>query len=194
MAVEQQNGVVLVEAPLYDARSKALIAWASTQFPGKPVTHVVATHYHIDHSGGLREMVAAGATLVAGNSSAELYQRVLSAPSKVQPDTLETNPVDASIQLVSDADVILPDPVHPITVRRLITGHADDMVVVELPSDQVIFESDFFNPGVINFKEQEELLRDDLVARGLTAFAIVEGHTTSGPATFADLEAEIAKP
>src|SRR5439155_1503288 len=67
LAIEQTNGIVIVEPPLYDERSDAVIAWASAQFPGKPITHLVITHFHDDHSGGLRAYVALGATIAVGH-------------------------------------------------------------------------------------------------------------------------------
>jgi glyoxylase-like metal-dependent hydrolase (beta-lactamase superfamily II) len=190
MAVEQNDRVVLVEGPLYDARSAALLDWTASQFPGKPVSHVISTHFHIDHSGGLRELVAAGATLVAGEASEPLYRRVLAAPSKLVPDGLEANPTDASLMLVPESGITLTDATHPVHVRRLVTGHAADMVIVELVNDEIIFESDLFNPGGVNFVELQKLLREDMIANGRTSYTIVGGHGT-GPATFADLEAAI---
>ena len=62
--IEMRDHSILVEAPLYDGRSLAVLAEAQRLAPGKPVRYVINSHHHFDHSGGLRAAVAAGATLV----------------------------------------------------------------------------------------------------------------------------------
>ena len=46
-----QDHVVVVEAPLNEERSLAVLAKIAETAPGKPVRYVVPTHYHFDHSG-----------------------------------------------------------------------------------------------------------------------------------------------
>ena len=52
--------VVVLEAPLNEERSLAVLAKIAETAPGKPVRYVVPTHYHFDHSGGLRTYIAKG--------------------------------------------------------------------------------------------------------------------------------------
>ena len=51
---------MLIEAPQNDTRALAVIAKARELRPGKPITQVVNTHHHFDHSGGLRAAVSEG--------------------------------------------------------------------------------------------------------------------------------------
>ena len=53
--------IVVVETPLYDGRSAAVLAEARRLVPGKPIRTVINSHHHFDHSGGLRTAVAEGA-------------------------------------------------------------------------------------------------------------------------------------
>jgi glyoxylase-like metal-dependent hydrolase (beta-lactamase superfamily II) len=59
--IELQDQLVLVEVPLNDARSQAVIDHAKGLVPGKPLRTVVNSHAHFDHAGGVRTAVAEGA-------------------------------------------------------------------------------------------------------------------------------------
>ena len=58
--VEFSDHLMLIEAPQNDTRALAVIAKARELRPGKPITQVVNTHHHFDHSGGMRAAVAKG--------------------------------------------------------------------------------------------------------------------------------------
>ncbi len=147
LIVEQTSGIVVVEAPLYAKRSEALLAWIGTQFPGKPVTHVIATHFHSDHSGGLRTFVAAGAVVIAGDAALALYRRIFAARRTIEPDRQATLPRQAVLRGVAHGEVVtLPSGSQSVNVYTVNTLHAADMVVAVV--DGVLFVSDIYNPGV----------------------------------------------
>jgi len=62
--IEMADHLVLVETPLNDARTGAVIDHVKTLVPGKPIRYAVNSHQHFDHSGGVRAAVAEGATVV----------------------------------------------------------------------------------------------------------------------------------
>ncbi len=61
--VEFADHLMLIDAPQNDARTLAVIAKARALRPGKPLTHVVNSHHHFDHSGGVRAAVSEGLTV-----------------------------------------------------------------------------------------------------------------------------------
>src|SRR5205807_4548993 len=56
--VEYPTYLVMIEAPLDEARSMAVIAESKKLAPNKPIKYLINTHHHFDHSGGLRTYVA----------------------------------------------------------------------------------------------------------------------------------------
>jgi len=58
VAVEFRDFVAVVEAPLNEARSLAVIEEVNKLIPDKPIRYLVNTHHHFDHAGGLRTYLA----------------------------------------------------------------------------------------------------------------------------------------
>jgi Metallo-beta-lactamase superfamily len=98
LAVGFQDHVVLVEAPLGDERSQAVMAAIRETIPGKPVKYVVPTHFHYDHTPGLRAYMAAGATIVTTEGNKTFLERLAAAPHTVRPDALARAPRAAVVE------------------------------------------------------------------------------------------------
>lgn len=195
LAIKQEGGVILAEAPLYPERSRAILGWVETQFgAGTKVTHVIATHHHADHAAGLRELVAAGATVVLQENARAFFADIFHAPSTISPDSLAQNPTAAAIQTVGNDDSItLADTAAdgPIDVQayHVRTTHAKDMLViyVPVPQNEIVFVSDIYSPGLnLGGPGAAELHGALTDAYGLTVATIAGGHGGTGP--FSDLE------
>lgn len=188
LVVEQADGVVVVEAPLYDARSTAVLQWITGQFPGKPVSHVVATHFHGDHSAGLRTFVSAGATVVAGESALGLYRKVFAARHSIEPDTLARTPAPAKLRGVEPGEVVtLADQgegANSVRIYTVNTTHAADMLVAE--AGGVLFVSDIYSPGFPPSVAALRELRDAITSHQIDVDLIAGGH--GGTSTLQQLD------
>src|SRR5688572_27421080 len=80
MVVEMKDHLIVVEAPLFEERSVAVIQALKERFPDKPVRHLVITHFHFDHSGGARAYAAIGATLMAPTSILPFLNEMIGRP------------------------------------------------------------------------------------------------------------------
>jgi glyoxylase-like metal-dependent hydrolase (beta-lactamase superfamily II) len=150
VAIEQRDHLVLVEAPLDEARSRAVIDAARAAVPNKPIRYVINTHAHFDHAGGLRTYVAEGATIVTHALNVAYYQAAWSAPRTIAPDLLATNPKPAAFEAVAGKQV-LTDGVRPIEVHEITgNGHNDAFLMVYLPAEQMLIEADAYTPGPVN--------------------------------------------
>lgn len=192
LVIEQAAGVVVVEAPLYEARAQALLAWIATNIPGKPVTHVVVTHHHRDHVGSLRTFVARGARVVIGAPAAAYLAGAFRAARTIDPDELAAMPRAATIDAVAPgATHVIPDATRPVHVVAFASTHAADMVLAYVPSAKAIFVSDIYSPGFPPNPFGAREVRDALVANNLDVTTIAGGHGGVGPR--ADLDAIAAQ-
>lgn len=150
VAVEQRDHVVLIEAPLNEARSDALIAKIKEIAPGKPIRFVVNTHQHFDHSGGLRTFVDYGATIVTHEQNQPYYQKVWKAPRSINPDHLALSQKAAKFKTFTDK-LVLNDGARPIEVRQITgSGHDDVFALVYLPNEKILIEADAYTPLAAN--------------------------------------------
>ncbi|QGM97402.1 MBL fold metallo-hydrolase [Methylocystis parvus] len=146
VAIEQKDHVVLVEAPLNEDRSLALIAKIAEIAPNKPIRYVVNSHVHFDHSGGLRTFVDAGATIVTHELDKPYYEKAWAAPHTLRPDRLSQSKKAAIFETYADK-YTLSDGLRQIEVHRIAgNGHSDELALVYLPAEKILVEADAFTP------------------------------------------------
>jgi glyoxylase-like metal-dependent hydrolase (beta-lactamase superfamily II) len=188
LVIEQQSGVVVVEAPLYEARAKAIYDWITANIPGKPVTHVVSSHHHRDHAGALRTFVARGARVVLGAQAQPYFATAFRAARTVEPDELALMPRPAAFDVVPvGGEFTIPDQARPVRVIHVPSTHANDMVVAYTPAGRAMFVSDIYSPGLPGNPAGAKEVLDVVVAKNLALDVIAGGHGATG--TRAQLEA-----
>jgi L-ascorbate metabolism protein UlaG (beta-lactamase superfamily) len=108
LVVEMPDHTLAVEAPLYDEYTRAALGQVKDAFPGKPLTTVVATHFHYDHIGGIREFAAdGGLTLYIGEPTVPFAEAIFAAPHTTDPDRYAVKPRPVTVRPVTEP-VILP--------------------------------------------------------------------------------------
>jgi glyoxylase-like metal-dependent hydrolase (beta-lactamase superfamily II) len=181
LVVEQAAGVVVFEAPLYEARAKAIYAWIASAIPGKPVTHLVLTHHHRDHAGALRTFVARGARVVVGEAAVPHYTRALAAARSLDPDELAQAPRTAAIDAVrATSELTIPDAARPVRVVPVASTHAVDMVMAYVPSASTVFVSDIYSPGLPGSPAGAREVLAAITARNLSVTTVAGGHGAVG--------------
>jgi glyoxylase-like metal-dependent hydrolase (beta-lactamase superfamily II) len=198
MVVEMKDHLVVVEAPLFDERSVAVIAALEDKFPAKPIKHLVITHFHFDHSGGIRGYVAKGATLVAHESIQPFIKEIIERPHTLRPDSLAKMPAPPPVSLQSVSDLTrLSDGERTVEVRAIANDHATGMLIAYLPREKIVFVSDLYsppgpvpNPSVIFERTRATAFYDALMKAGLAVETIVGGHGVVG--SFRDLQKAVS--
>ena len=151
IAVEFKDFVTVVEAPVDEVRSIAVIEEVKKLIPDKPIEYLVNTHHHFDHLGGVRSYVFEGATIITHALNYEFYKHELIShePWTIAPDRLSLYPpteldegyifetVDFK-HSVNDGSRIL----DIYYVQNL--AHSNDMLMVYLPKEKIIIEADLF--------------------------------------------------
>jgi glyoxylase-like metal-dependent hydrolase (beta-lactamase superfamily II) len=146
VAIEQRDHVVLVEAPLNEERSLALIKKVAEIAPNKPIKYVVNSHAHFDHSGGLRTFVDAGAIIVTQEADKAYYEKIWALPHSLRPDKLSLSKKAAVYQTYTEKHV-LSDGSRTIEVHHIAGNtHADELALVYLPTEKVLVEADAYTP------------------------------------------------
>jgi glyoxylase-like metal-dependent hydrolase (beta-lactamase superfamily II) len=154
VAVEFKDFVTVVEGPLNQQRSLAVIDEVKKTFPGKPIRYLVNTHNHFDHLGGVRTFVAEGATVITDDRNRNFYQRVVLAPQSrsLQPDRLSqrpfapTGPGTLAVQTFTDKYTISDgnETIELYHVEGL--NHSDNMAIVYLPKEKIVINADLYGP------------------------------------------------
>jgi glyoxylase-like metal-dependent hydrolase (beta-lactamase superfamily II) len=182
LVVEMADHVIVVEPPLYESRSQAVIAEIKTRFPGKPIRDIVVTHFHFDHAGGVRAYAAEGATVVVGAQSQAHFQAVMAAPHTVVPDALQNNQRQVTMTAVPATGLTLTDGVRTVCVYPAQNTHAVDMVIAYVPGDNLVFVSDLLSPsGPVAAAGIPLSLATAFSQFGLTVNKIAGGHGTMAP-------------
>lgn len=150
LVVEFKDYIAVVEAPINEDRSLAVLAETKKLVPNKPVKYVVNTHHHFDHSGGLRTYVAEGSTIITHESNVAYFEKTFQAPASLAPDRQAKNPKMAAIQGVSDK-YVLSDGKQSIEIYATQGDtHTDELLIAYLPASKILVEADSFSPGPAN--------------------------------------------
>lgn len=143
--VEMRDYLVVIEAPLYEERSEKVLAAIKKHFPNKPIRYVIPTHFHNDHTGGMRAYMAAGATIIAPAISMGHYERMARAPHTLRPDSLEKTQKAVIIEGITGPRV-LTDESRRIEIYPFPTAHSDDYQIIYLPREKLLIEADHVSP------------------------------------------------
>ncbi len=147
VAIEMSDHVVLVEAPLDEERSLAIVRnITGGTIPNKPIRFVVNTHHHFDHAGGLRALVDAGATVVTHQSNQAFYEAAWAAPRTLSPDRLSVSKRVASFQTFTDTRVLTSGNRSVEVYQIANSPHAEGFAMVYLPSEKLLIEADAYTP------------------------------------------------
>ena len=192
--IEMQDYLVVVEAPLYEERSENVLAAIKQRFPTKPIRYVIPTHFHNDHSGGIRAYMAAGATVIAPAISAAHYERIARAPHTIRSDRLEQSRNAVVVEGITGPKV-LTDGSRQIAIYPYATSHADDYQIIYLPREKLLIEADHVSPregGSIRPGELPRQLLEGIEELGLNVQTIVGIHGDVG--TYEDLQNAVRGP
>ena len=189
VAVEFGDHVVVIEAPLNEERSLAVIDEVYRLMPGKPIRFIVTTHHHWDHLGGLRAYVHEGATVITHESNEPYYREVLRAGLwTLEPDRFSLHPAEewseGYIFETLNQQYVLADQTKTMeiyTVQGL--AHAAGMLIVYIPSEKIVVQADLHSSQAQTPNASTRALYRNLQRLDLDVETIVGIHGAPVPMT-----------
>jgi glyoxylase-like metal-dependent hydrolase (beta-lactamase superfamily II) len=146
VVVEQSRGLVVIEAPLSEERSLAILGEIRQRFGARKILGVVNTHVHFDHASGLRTFVAEGVPVITHEANATYYAEAWAQPRTLNPDRLAKSKRRASFRTFTDK-LVLDDATRPVEIHAIQgSGHNDAFAMAWLPTEKILVEADAYTP------------------------------------------------
>jgi glyoxylase-like metal-dependent hydrolase (beta-lactamase superfamily II) len=190
MVVEFPTFLAVVEAPYTEAQSHTLARELKAQFPTKPIRYVVVTHFHYDHTGGVRGLASYGATVLVEKGHESVMRPVIESPHTNPPDALQRarqGGTAGELEIFDGRRTIGEGPQRLELYTIAGNPHVDPKVLAFVPSSQVLFQSDLFFPGTGGAASPAAVhLYEQIKALRLKVATNIGGH--GGVAPFAELE------
>jgi glyoxylase-like metal-dependent hydrolase (beta-lactamase superfamily II) len=139
---------VVIEGPLDEERSAAVISEVKKLYFNRPIRYLVNTHAHFDHAGGIRTYAAEGATILTYQMNKPYYEKTFALPRTLAPDRLSQSKKRAVIEAVPEKRV-LTDGTHTIELYHVPNNHNEGMLLAYLPKDKIVIEADIYTPGAV---------------------------------------------
>lgn len=178
--VEFSDHLTLIEAPLSEARTLAVIAKAREIKPEKPLTHLVTTHHHFDHTAGLRAAIAEGLTVITHSGNKAFVETMSKRAHTIQPDALAKAPKPVTVQTVDD-ELELKDATSTVMLYHVAGNpHSDTMLMAYIPKERVLVQVDAFSPGA-QVQPYAANLIENITKRKLRVDRIIPLHGTIVP-------------
>ena len=140
MVFEFEDHLTLYE--LGNPNGLAVIEAARNLVPGKPVTEVIISHGHFDHTRGIRDAIAEGITVIGYKNTEGLIREMATSDAPDFPDHLELNPAPLNFIPV-DEHLRLQDRQMTVDVywgRANI--HMADNLFAHVPDQKIFVEGD----------------------------------------------------
>src|SRR5258705_10571172 len=149
LLAEFSDHMLLIEAP-NDERVRAVLAKAKELRPNKPVTTLLVTHHHADHTSGVRLAVAEGVTeIITHRSNVAYLNDVLMRPHTINPyDLAKKGGVKLPKITAIDDTGVLRDAMMTVNMYHILdNSHADSMLILDFPSGTILTQPDLSIPN-----------------------------------------------
>jgi len=145
-----RDGVLVVEG-FNQPEGSAWVSDMAEQLTGRRPTHVVVTHFHADHTGGLAgfRRGAQGPDIIATSTTRDLAVSRYTTPTPVKEGEAAPDLAPTRLQIATP-NRIITDTAKPVRIDlggRVVSlvprsGHTDSDVTIELEDPRVVFTGD----------------------------------------------------
>lgn len=180
--IKQDDGVLVLEAPISSFFSQGVFARARQEYPEQAIRGVLTTSDSWPHMAGVRQAVAEGLPVYALDLNRPLLERLVAAPHRQHPDALQAQPKAAHWNNVAGA-LAIGHGANRVVLYPLRGASTERQYMVYFPEHKLLYASDtlalnadhsLYDPQlmheVVQAVEREHLAVD-------TVYAMHEGPT-----------------
>ena len=151
--------LTLFELPESEARAKAVIEKAHSLAFGKPLTEVVISHHHFDHSAGLRVAVSEGLTIITERGNVAFFKDLAARKHTIVPDDLARNVAAPPIRIrpVDDQLVLKDDAMELDLYHVKDNSHSDTLLMGWVPQYHILVQADLYDSGWLQYPWADNL-------------------------------------
>jgi glyoxylase-like metal-dependent hydrolase (beta-lactamase superfamily II) len=174
--IEFDDHLVIFELGGSVAQTRAVIEFVNGLVPGKPLTHLIVSHHHFDHTSGFRAAIEAGLSVISHRGNEPILREMAArtapdfGPLAALPDggTFEFVPVDGTLRLQDERMTL---DIHAV-VRH---NHMANAVFAYAPDSRTFIEADLATPAN-QFSFWAESYEDNLEHYGLDVAMVSPNH------------------
>jgi hypothetical protein len=137
--------LTLFEAPSSAAQARVLIDTARSVAPSKPLTEIIISHHHFDHTGGLRAVIAEGLTIISHHDNEEYFRELAARKATLHPDELAKHPMPLKFHGVGERAVLKDDSMEVDLFQIKDNIHSGLNLVAWVPRYRLLSQSDLFD-------------------------------------------------
>jgi hypothetical protein len=149
LIVEFNDHLMVVEANNPE-RVAAVWAKAKELRPNKPITQLLVTHHHYDHTAGVRDAVARGVTeIITHQYNVNFITEILKRPHTINPDALAKMGTFKMPKITAVGDsAVIKDSSMTINLYHLLDNtHADSNLLIYFPAPKILTQVDVYMPN-----------------------------------------------
>jgi hypothetical protein len=191
--VKQEDGIVILEAPISGTYTKGVIEEAKKKYPGATVKAVLSTSDSWPHTGGVRYAVSAGLPVYILDLNRRILDRTVAAPHTIEPDALQASPHAGQWKVVAGKTEI-GTGTNRMELYPLRGASTERQYMVYFPEHRLLYASDTLALNEDGSLYDPELMREVAQAvkrEGLQVEKVFAMH--QGPVEWAKVTAMIEK-
>ena len=191
--IKQNDGVVIIEAPISSGYSVKVLDEAKRRFPNLPVKAVISCSDSYPHIGGIREYAARGISIYALDINRPLLERLLAAPHGFYPDALQNKPRKANFKIIS-TKTVLGAGANRLEIYPIRSETGERMMMIYLPGAKFLYAADLIQrapDGTFYMPQYLTEIMDAAKRKNLQVEKVFAMHAP--PTAWSELESAVSK-